>query len=210
VAFGGRGLVNGILLETHLRVDVAMLGYFASDRAIGVYAFAALFAEAIYQVPVVIRTVAYPTLVQLAFRSERLALARMVRRLALASGAACAAAALAVGLAYPLVAGWFDPEFVAAGQPVLWILLTGMVAYAFFAPFDQLLLQSGFPGRQSVLMAAYVGANVALNLILIPLYGLRGAAAATALSMLCAGALLLTASRIWLGYRSTVLFHHTT
>jgi O-antigen/teichoic acid export membrane protein len=210
LAFGGRGLVNGILLETHLRVDVAMLGYFASDRAIGVYAFAALFAEAIYQVPVVIRTLAYPTIVQLASRTDRGGVARAARRLALASGAICAAAALAVGVAYPLVAGRFDLEFIRTGAPVLRILLVGMVIYAFFAPVDQLLLQSGLPGRQSVLMTMYVGANVVLNLALIPRYGLVGAALATAIALAASGLMLLVASRIWLGYHPGVFFHRAS
>ena len=31
-----------------------------------------------------------------------------------------------------------------------------MTLYGFVVPFDQLLLQSGLPGRQSLLMAAYV------------------------------------------------------
>ena len=210
LAFGGRGFVNGILLETHLRVDVMMLGYFVSDRAVGVYAFAALFAEAIYQVPVVIRTVAYPTIVQLASRTDRGGVARAARRLGLASGAICAAAALAVGAAYPLVAGWFDPEFVRTGSPVLRILLVGMVIYAFFAPVDQLLLQSGLTGRQSVLMTMYVGANVVLNLALIPRYGLTGAALATAIALSAAGLMLLVASRVWLGYRAGVLLHRAS
>jgi O-antigen/teichoic acid export membrane protein len=207
LGFGGRGLVNGILLETHLRVDVMTLSYFVSDRAVGVYAFASLFAEGIYQVPVVMRTVAYPTLVRLASRLERVELARTVRRLSLASGLICAAVAAVVGLAYPLVAGWFDAEFVDAGWPVLQVLLLGMVVYAFFAPFDQLLLQSGLPGRQSVLMAAYVGVNVGLNLVLIPRFGLMGAALGTSLALVAAGGLLLMASHIWLGYRGGVLLY---
>jgi O-antigen/teichoic acid export membrane protein len=207
LGFGGRGLVNGILLETHLRVDVVTLSYFVSDRAVGVYAFAGLFAEGVYQVPVVIRTVAYPTLVRLASRQDRAALARTTRRLAVAGGGACATVALAVAFVYPILARWFDPEFVRGGLPVLYILLTGMTAYAFFVPFDQLLLQSGLPGRQSVLMTLYVAANVILNLALIPRFGLVGAAAATAASLLVAAALLLLASWVWLGYRGGVLLH---
>jgi O-antigen/teichoic acid export membrane protein len=82
-----------------------------------------------------------------------------------------------------------------------------MTAYAFFVPFDQLLLQSGLPGRQSVLMTLYVAANVILNLALIPRFGLVGAAAATAASLLVAAALLLLASWVWLGYRGGVLLH---
>ena len=205
-AFGGRGLVNGVLLETHLRVDVIALGYFVSDRAVGIYAFAMLFAEAVYQVPVVIRTVAYPTLVQLAARADRAVLAHTVRRLSLIGGGTCAAAAAAVAIGYPLVAPMFDPQYLD-GVAALQLLLLGMTTYAFFVPFDQLLLQSGYPGRQSLLMALYVGINVVLNIILIPIYGLAGAAAATAISLVLAGALLLAASWLWLGYRRTVLLY---
>jgi O-antigen/teichoic acid export membrane protein len=207
LAFGGLGLVNSILLETHLRVDVLTLGYFVVDRAIGVYAFAVLFAEGIYQVPVVMRTVAYPTLVRLATRADRGALAATARKLSLTSGAACAGVSLVVAAVYPLVAGRIDPAFATIGSPVLWVLLAGMCVHAFVVPFDQLLLQSGYPGRQSALMAVYVGGNVALNLLLIPRFGLMGAAVATAIA-LCGGAvLLLLASWGWLGYRGTVLFH---
>jgi O-antigen/teichoic acid export membrane protein len=207
LGFGGRGLVNAMLLETHLRVDVMMLGYFVADRAVGVYAFAALFAEGLYQVPVVIRTVAYPMLVRLAGRGDRIGLARATRRLAAASGGLCAAAATVIALVYPWAAGRFDAEFVSAGGPVLLVLLAGMTVYAFFVPFDQLLLQSGLPGRQSLLMAVYVGCNVVLNAVLIPGHGLLGAAVATAVSLMLAGLLLLGASWVWLGYRGGVLLH---
>jgi len=210
LSFGGRGVVNGILLETHLRVDVMTLSYFATDRAIGVYAFAALFAEAVYQVPVVIRTVGYPRLVQLAASGNRAGLARTVRRLSLASGVLCAVAAGAVAVGYPVVAAWFDAEFVASGWPVLRVLLIGMVAYGFFVPFDQLLLQSGLPGRQSLLMAGYVGINVILNLVLIPRFGLLGAAVATAVALSAAGIMLTAASWLWLGYRRGVLFYRAS
>ncbi|MDQ3169149.1 MAG: polysaccharide biosynthesis C-terminal domain-containing protein [Acidobacteriota bacterium] len=206
LAFGSRGLVNGVLLETHLRVDVIALGYFVSDRSVGIYAFAMLFAEAVYQVPVVIRTVAYPTIVQLAARMDRAGLAHTARRLSLVGGGTCAAAAAAVAIGYPLVAPMFDPQYLA-GVTALQLLLIGMTAYAFVIPFDQLLLQSGFPGRQSLLMALYVGINVVLNILLIPAYGLAGAAASTAISLVSAGLLLLAASWVWLGYRGTVLLY---
>lgn len=206
-AFGGLGLLNSILLETHLRVDVLTLSYFVTDRAIGIYAFAVLFAEGIYQVPVVLRTVAYPTVVRLASRRDRAALSRTVRRLSLASGAICASASLVVALLYPIVAAWVDVAFADVGTPVLRVLLVGMTVYAFVVPFDQLLLQSGYPGRQSALMATYVAGNLALNLLLIPRFGLPGAAAATSLALAGGALLLLAASWRWLGYRGSVLFH---
>jgi O-antigen/teichoic acid export membrane protein len=207
LAFGGRGAVNGVLLEAHLRVDVMTLSYFVPDRSIGIYAFAMLFAEGLYQVPAVIRTVAYPRLVRFAILGDRGGLARLTRRLSLAGGGGAALGAIGIALVYPHLAGLFDPEYVRTGMPVLLILLAGMTLYAFVVPFDQLLLQSGLPGRQSVLMAAYVAANVALNVALIPRYGLTGAAIATATALVCAAVLLLGASWLWLGYRGSVLLH---
>ena len=205
--FGGRGVVNAILLETHLRVDVITLGYFVDDRAVGAYAFAMLFAEAVYQIPVVIRTVSYPTMVRLAASGSRLPLARAARRLSVTGGAACALGALAVLIGYPFVAAWFAPAFLAEGVRVLPVLLLGMTLYAFFVPFDQVLLQSGQPGRQSLLMAAYVGVNVVLNIALIPRFGIQGAAIATAMALAAAGAMLLAASWRWLGLRGGILFY---
>jgi O-antigen/teichoic acid export membrane protein len=92
---------------------------------------------------------------------------------------------------------------------VLAILLAAVVLYAAFDPFDQLLLQSGFPGRQSLLMASAVFANVILNLLFIPRLGLAGAALATACSFAAAAVLLLVASWKWLGYPRSVLFDDT-
>ena len=207
LAFGGRGVVNGVLLEAHFRIDTLLLAVFVDDRAIGAYAFAMLFAEAVYQVPVVIRTVAYPTLVRLAAAGAKAPLARAVRRVSLAGGVMGAAAAAAVLIGYPLLAAWFAPAFLDEGVRVLKPLLLGMTAYAFFVPFDQLLLQSGLPGRQSLLTTLYVLVNVTLNLLLIPRLGLRGAAIATAIALASAGVMLLAASWRWLGFRHGVLFY---
>lgn len=206
-AFGGLGLINSVLLETHLRVDVLTLSYFATDRAIGVYAFAVLFAEGIYQVPVVLRTVAYPAFVRLAVRGQRVELAGMARKLAVASGAISGVTAIAVAILFPLIAGFVDAEFPAMGTPVLRVILVGIVLYAFVVPVDQLLLQSGYPGRQSALMAAYVAVNLTLNVVLIPHYGLMGAAAATSIALVVGAGLLLVATWRWLGYHGGVLFH---
>jgi O-antigen/teichoic acid export membrane protein len=158
-------------------------------------------------VPAVIRTVAYPSLVRLAAAGAKTPLARAVRRVSLAGGLAGAAASCIVLIGYPWLAAWFAPAFLDEGVRVLQPLLLGMTAYAFFVPFDQLLLQSGLPGRQSLLMTLYVLVNVTLNLLLIPRMGLRGAAIATAIALVTAGVMLLVASWRWLGFRHGVLFY---
>ena len=211
LGFGGRSTINSIILETHLRIDVLMLSFYVDDAAVGAYGFAALFAEGLYQVPVVIRTVTFPTLVAALTRmehderrAETSAIAR--HRGAISLLLTTAAAALIYGVFTQLEA-LFPASLVANGTSILAVLLPAMALYAFVVPIDQILLQSGRPGRQSILVSTYVAINIALNALMIPILGPIGAAVATALSLLSAALLLLAATRIWLGYRLTILFY---
>jgi O-antigen/teichoic acid export membrane protein len=203
--FGLKALVNGFLVESYVRVDIIMLGIFVSDHAVGIYSFAALFIEGLYQVPVVVRTIANPVLVRLLVSTERTALVRFCRRTAGLGFAAFAAAAGAVVVAYPYLAPFFPEGLVTGSHPLLMILAAGLAVYSVFIPLDYILLQAGQPGRQSLLMTANVFVNVALNLALIPFYGIWGAAVATALAFTISSLNLNLAAWRWLGLRGGVL-----
>ncbi len=80
------------------------------------------------------------------------------------------------------VLAMFGPEFVA-GQAVLGVLLVGIIMRASIGPAEALLVMSG---KQNACAFVYGGAlivNVILNLSLIPIYGMMGAAIATALAL---------------------------
>ena len=203
--FGLKALVNGFLVESYVRVDIIMLGIFVSDHAVGIYSFAALFIEGLYQVPVVVRTIANPVLVRLLVSTERTALVRFCRRTAGLGFAAFAAAAGAVVVVYPYLAPFFPEGLVTGSHPLLMILAAGLAVYSVFIPLDYILLQAGQPGRQSLLMTANVFINVALNLALIPFYGIWGAAVATALAFTISSLNLNLAAWRWLGLRGGVL-----
>ncbi len=88
----------------------------------------------------------------------------------------------------------FGADFVD-GYPLLFVLLAGVVARAAVGPAESLLTMSG---NQNVCAAVYGAAlafNIALNVILIPHYGLWGAAVATGLAMMLEAALL--AYTVW-------------
>ena len=204
--FGLKALVNGFLVESYIRVDIIMLGIFVSDHAVGVYSFAALFIEGLYQVPVVVRTIANPVLVRLLASAERTALVRFCRQTAGLGFAAFAVVAGAVVFVYPYLAPFFPEGLVSGSHPLLMILAAGLAVYSVFIPLDYILLQAGQPGRQSLLMTANVLANVALNLALIPFFGIWGAAVATALAFTISSLNLNLAAWRWLGLRGGVLF----
>ncbi|MHA1597707.1 MAG: hypothetical protein ACTSV1_03210, partial [Alphaproteobacteria bacterium] len=100
---------------------------------------------------------------------------------------------------------YFPDDLVALSNPLLMVLIAGLAVYSIMIPLDHILLQAGQPGRQSLLMTANVALNVLLNLTLIPLFGLYGAAAATAIAFISAGLLVNVATWKWMDYRGGVL-----
>jgi len=71
---------------------------------------------------------------------------------------------------------------------------------AAFIPFDNLMLVSGHPGLQTLQHMTLVLTNIILNLAMIPLLGIRGAAIATALSYIGGIAALFYLARRVLGW----------
>jgi len=65
-------------------------------------------------------------------------------------------------------------------------------------------LQAGHPERQSFLMMINLTVSVALNLLLIPIFGLVGVAVATAIAFVCSSISVNLATYKWLGYQRGV------
>jgi O-antigen/teichoic acid export membrane protein len=79
------------------------------------------------------------------------------------------------------------------GYPLLFILIIGVIARASVGPAESLLNMSGKQNICALLYAVTLAVNVGLNLVLIPRFGLMGAAFSTAFSMLLEAILLSTA-----------------
>jgi len=110
--------------------------------------------------------------------------------------------ALGVGLvvlaAGHLLLSLFGGAFTA-GYVLMAILLAGILAKALVGPAETLLMMSG---KQNICVALYAGAltaNVVLNVLLIPHFGIEGAAIATASAMAVEAVLLHLAVRHALG-----------
>lgn len=207
--FGAKALPNGFLAESYLRVDVLMLAIFVSDEAVGIYSFAAMFIEGLYQVPTVIRTVVNPILVRLIGTGDRRALARFGRRVMVMSLGVFITTAGLTYLIFPSLSPYFPDDLITHAYPVLSILIAGLVVYAAFVPLDFMLMQAGQPGWQSVLMSTNITVNAALNITLIPVYGILGAALATAAAFAVSAVTLNSAVWWRLGMRGGLIFAET-
>jgi O-antigen/teichoic acid export membrane protein len=181
--FGGQAFFSGVLTEINTRVDVLLLGFFANDAMVGVYSIAALVAEGLYQIPVVLRTNLNPLLAQHYNGGNMEALRELVRRGVRTSYWVVGAFLALAAVAYPLLSGVFmgGGDFMAS-WPVFCILAAGMAAVGGYLPFMMLLVQAGKPGHHTLLMAGTALSNGVLNVALIPLLGIYGSALATSVA----------------------------
>ncbi|MDX8478965.1 lipopolysaccharide biosynthesis protein [Mesorhizobium sp. VK24D] len=92
-----------------------------------------------------------------------------------------AMALLVLALGEPMLV-LFGPEFTA-GYPLLFLLVFGVVARGAVGPCESLLTMSGNQNICAAVYAMTLALNIGLNVILIPLFGLWGAAIATSLAM---------------------------
>ncbi len=101
-------------------------------------------------------------------------------------------AALAIlALGKPLL--WlFGPQFAAQGYPVMFILVLGFLGRSAMGPSEFLLNMLGQQKACAVGVATTAIVNIIANILLVPHYGILGAASATAGSLVL-GALINTA-----------------
>lgn len=191
-SFGARGLLSGALNEINTRVDILMLGYFTSDAAVGIYSVAAIMAEGFSQLSIVLRRNVDPILGE-CFASGNLrrieAEARKLRRWFWPTMWTLGGLA---ALLYPVAMGLLAGGDFSSSNHLFAILMLGVVLNASYRPFLGILLQAGHPGRHTLLVALLVLVNIVGNGFMIPLWGVTGAALATA-SVLVLEAVLIRA-----------------
>ena len=189
--FGAKSVFGGVVSEANTRVDIVMLGILMSDRFVGIYSIAALVIEGIAQLIDVLRYPINPHLSHeiAAGRIDKLCSA--IRKGVLISYGFVLLIGM-IGLAtYNYLPNLIikNPDFSESWTPFI-ILTIGLMVGGGYRPFNLLLSQAGYPGFQTILRIAVLFSNIVLNVILIQLFGLNGAAAATAITFILNAAYL--------------------
>jgi O-antigen/teichoic acid export membrane protein len=183
VRFGSRAWVGSLARFLNFRTDQLLLGFLASEAALGVYAVAVNASEMLLYLPAATATALLPVAARTdpELRAEQAL--RAFRGAALVTAGAALVAALAGPILLPVV---FGTEFEASVTPFLW-LLPGALGFAAIAVFSNALVAASSPGFSSIgpLVALVLG--VVLDIALIPRYGASGAAAASSAAFLAGG-----------------------
>ncbi len=194
--FGLRSFFTGLLMDMNFTTDIVILGYFADDRTVGVYSFAAMFAGGMYQFIFAVQSNMNPILSRLKIEGRESEVRGLVRKNALWFCPAMAAMSTVGVLFFPWVTLWVTGNAeLASGWPYLAILTAGVTIASSYLPFGYLLNQWGHPVWFMVYSGLLLGTNVLLNILLVPLWGGVGSAVATAMAFMLAIVYLKTLTR---------------
>jgi O-antigen/teichoic acid export membrane protein len=191
VRFGSRVWVGSLARFLNFRTDQILMGFLASEAALGVYAVAVNASEMLLYLPAAMATALLPVAARAdaALRTEQTLGA--FRSAAVVTACAVVVAALLGPLALPLV---FGAPFEASVAPFLW-LLPGALGFAAIAAFSSALMAGSSPGSSSVGPLVSLVLGVALDVVLIPRFGASGAAAAASAAFLAGGCAALVVFR---------------
>lgn len=183
--FGISIFPGNLVLEFNTKIDVICLGLLTgNDYLVGIYSFAALFAEGFYQLFVVVRRIVNPKITQAYAEKEGLrnkldGILLLIKRY-LRFGAPAAALVL-VGVYYAACYLLKREPYLAA-VPSLAILAFSIALNSKNICLGNLLSDIGKPTAESIVNLIAAGSNVLLNCALVPFLGLLGSAIATGIS----------------------------
>jgi len=167
-----------------------MIGHFLDQTAVGLYSAAVKFAEIWYFLPIIICTSLFPAIINAKLKSLNLYYNRLRNLYIL-----IVIIALLVAIPTTLLAPWAIP-FIFGQQYVLAVgilqiyIWSGVGLYLGWA-VSQYLIAENLTRRLFIIHLIALATNISLNIYLIPILGLTGAAWTTLLSYLILPAIVL-------------------
>ncbi len=173
--------VSGIAAIIYLKIDQVMLGIFLSEESVGVYAAAAKLSEVWYFLPAAIVTSYFPELIK-----KKSIDAEVYRKELQILNDSLFITAIFVGFATSLCASWlvigiFGSDYSDAADVLVIHIWAGVFVFM-RTLLSKWLIAENLLKLSALSQVSGAVLNVVLNLILIPLCGLVGAAYATLLS----------------------------
>jgi O-antigen/teichoic acid export membrane protein len=185
--FGAKSYLQTLAAHLHYRVDVYLIAFFLDPTQVAFYSIAVNITNPILQIPDAIGTVIFP---KLAGSSDADAHSRTAVTCRHTLFATILAAVFYAGVGSQALTIFYGDRYSPAIRPML-LMLPGIIMISLYQ-----ILTRNFTSRnrqQVNIIAAGIalGVNFTLNIILIPRYGISGAAVSTAISYTLAALLLL-------------------
>lgn len=201
--YGYKAHLGNILAFINYKADIFLVNFFVGSAGAGVYVIAVLLVERLWMFSQAVGTVLLPRLSELSKdEAKRKLITPLISRwiffLTLLGSVTLAV------VARPVIELVFGADYLTALMP-LWVLLPGVVAMSVVRILANDLAARGRPELNMYITVPAVIVNLVGNILLIPEYGLVGAAAATSLCYITIFVLL-----IYMYWRQTGIIWHQT
>lgn len=198
------GAITGVhVINSNL--DVVMIGLLAGDLQTGLYRAASVVSDLVVFGLGVVNFVILPRVAGLHAVGDRQALQTLVTASTrIITALALGGFVLIAGFGSVLLALLYGDGF-SEGYSVLLILALGQLANALFGPVALLLNMTGNEKLTLIGVSLSVVINAGLNVLLIPRFGIEGAATATAATLIIWNLMLAVLLKRRVGYHSTIL-----
>jgi len=180
--YGWKAHLSNILAFINYRADIFLVNLFLNPSATGLYFIAVQIAERLWIVSQAVSTVLLPRLS--ALHDDRNARLLLTRSSALIVSTITLFGALFVaGLLKWMIESIFGSDYSGALPPFLW-LLPGIIAGSGARVQSNCIAAAGHPEWNMYVAVFVLILNIGGNIVLIPIYGIIGAAIATSLAYL--------------------------
>jgi O-antigen/teichoic acid export membrane protein len=174
-------MLSSAAVLIYLKIDQVILKFMLDDTAVGLYSAAVRFAEVWYFIPTLICTSLFPAIINAKKISEELFLVRMRRLYSFMFYFSLIISIPIYFLSPLLIQVIFGGDYSAAAGVLKIYMWASIPIFIWTTTWQYLIAQN----QQKIsVISSLCGAvlNVALNILLIPIYGINGAAIATVIS----------------------------
>ena len=179
VLYGIKGHLSNILAFINYRIDLFIIAYFLNDAAVGLYSVAVSIAERIWIVSQSVSSVLFARVSNLSSDVERAQFTALVSRNVLFLSILGGGGLFLLGkwIIYLL----FGAAYAGSIAPFLW-LIPGIVLGSMSRIISNYFAGIGKPEINTYVAIFLTILNIGLNIILVPKYGVVGAAVATSIT----------------------------
>lgn len=174
-------ILSAVAVTVYMKIDQIMLGQMVNDEAVGIYSAAVKISEVWYFIPVAIVASVFPSLLETKKTSESMYYARVQKLYDLMTFIALCVALPMTVLSKPMIELLYGMEYVASGA-VLAIHVWGGLFVAMGAARGKWLIAEGLQYMTYWYVGMGMVVNIVGNYLLIPSYGVIGAALVTLFS----------------------------
>lgn len=184
-SYGARSALWQLFYIVDLRLDVYVVNYFVGPSIVGIYTVAASVVRMLLMLATTLSAVLFPRVAGFS-KDKSDALTAVICRNALWV-TAIAGVVLAL-VSRPLISFVFGEEFASASIAVAW-LIPGVVGQTVGRICLTDCSARGYPGKATITSACTATLTIIFDLLLIPRYGMVGAAIASSISYSASGIL---------------------